>query len=793
MSAYDEEKFDEFLDGESGPDGQAGQDATADLTSPRDDRAGDAGNGQPDRQGESFRTLLGDFARHFADEFGPLLVPLRGAIATIENAPDDLPVRRLLPDLRQLDGQARELVQKIESQQACVLIFGPLKSGKSTFMNALCASYVSEVTSLPAYPCLVKVRHGREPAFNTTAYDGSTKSFYSHEQLRQAVDLGYENLSAAIRQAEADGRDFDPAGDMPQAIRQIDITLPLDILARSGASLVDTPGLYTRMKFSYDRLTKDFRNTAACAIFIVKTDNLFLEQVFEEFNELLGLFGRIFLVVNLDGSKKDLRPDGALAASLEHDEPRRIVEAFRVLTMSEPLKNAADHDKLRIYPVDLLHAASRRIRKSLSGGASPIAEAFDEPRGQANFDALLDDLAEYLNSSRYIVEFIETSLHGATDLAERLALATDHPAMKELDGHIRILRQELDLLATRSQALSRLKGLDWASFGSASCQAMLAKNQNQAAQLREIASRALTGAIDNWFLADASLSKLNADSIAPLLAQTRDSMSQTASGALKDCTSVANCGLDVSEGIMGDLELCEIELPALADRIVGEIGQCDQPQNPTWQFSAEEIPVRKRFWDWLLFRGRAKIRKIVFGPPDKTDKPIPPKVKAGRLGRQAKQIMAEMAEHKLGEIILSCASASAKEMFEAYFNRMAALLVDTLDRKEQQTARRLADLEKRLAAAEESFNARNHIRDEAQNTIRSMQSLMDKFVAQPGSPGQAPAWPAPTSSAWAVPSEDGGLERPEPRESANNWQIPPGDWPADDDESGNKSENEIPK
>jgi ribosome biogenesis GTPase A len=39
-----------------------------------------------------------------------------------------------------------------------VLIFGPLKSGKSTLMNAIAAAYVSEVSSLPAYPCLVCVR-----------------------------------------------------------------------------------------------------------------------------------------------------------------------------------------------------------------------------------------------------------------------------------------------------------------------------------------------------------------------------------------------------------------------------------------------------------------------------------------------------------------------------------------------------------------------------------------------------------------------------------------------------------
>lgn len=783
MSAYDEEAPEELFNDESGRD-ENGDMPVADQ--PADVSFDDDADAQPDRQEESFGTLLGDFARNFDREFAPLLVPLHAAISAIEAAPDDLPVRRLLDDLKQFDEHARDMMRKVESQQACVLIFGPLKSGKSTFMDALCASYVSEVTSLPAYPCLVKVRNGKEPTFATTSYDGSTKTYYTHDQLRQAVDMGYESLSAAIRKAEADGRDFDPPKDTPAAIRQIDITMSLDILRRSGASLVDTPGLYTRMKFNYDRLTKDFRDTASCAIFIVKTDNLFLEQVFDEFNELLGLFGRIFLVVNLDGSKKDLRPDGTLAASLEHDEPRRIVEAFRSLTMSEPLKNAADHGRLKIYPVDLLHAASRRIRKSLAGGSSPIGEAFDEPRGQANFDALLDDLAEYLNGSKYIMEFIEASLSSATEFIDHFSQTTEHPAMKELDGHIKILRQELDTLATRSQAISRLKKLDWISFGSAACQEMLKKNQIQAGQIQQTASQSLIGEIDRWFAADASLAGLNKDGIAPLLSQTCESLRQTAGKAIKDGAAGRNCGLDVSEGILGDLELCEIELPVLAGKVIEEISRAGPSQDSAWEFAPEDIPVKKRFWDWILFRSRAKIRKLVFGRPDKNDKSIPPKVKAKRLGEQARQAMAELAPRKLDEIILACMSSLAKGMFEAYFYKMSSMLAEAFDIKAQQTAKRIADREKRLAAAEESFNAINHIRDEAQNTLRSMQSLEDKYIRHAGEQSSSPAWQTPTSSAWAVPADDGGSERPATGESAANWQIPPGDWPADDDESENE-------
>lgn len=112
------------------------------------------------------------------------------------------------------------------------------------------------------------------------------------------------------------------------------------------------------MKFGYDLMTREFRNSAASAIFVVKTDNLFLEQVFDEFTELIQLFSRIFLVVNIDSSKRDLGADGSIQPSLESRAPEEIVKAFESLVMRAPLRKAAEEGRLRIYPVDLLSAAS---------------------------------------------------------------------------------------------------------------------------------------------------------------------------------------------------------------------------------------------------------------------------------------------------------------------------------------------------------------------------------------------------------------------------------------------------
>ena len=230
--------------------------------------------------------------------------------------------------------------------------------------------------------------------------------------MRSHMRAAHAELAEAIRAGEGRGEEFDPASHLPRAVRRVDVRMPAEQLADSGAVLVDTPGLYSRMKFGYDLMTRECRDSAASAVFVVKTDNLFLEQVFAEFSELLRLFSRIFLVVNLDSTKQDLQPDGSLGSSLERSDPQQIVEAFERLAMNAALKEARDDGRLRIYPIDLLRAASARLRAANGDGGRRRRErrrrAAAEPAD--DFASFLSDLTQYLNSTDYLVAFLGDSL-----------------------------------------------------------------------------------------------------------------------------------------------------------------------------------------------------------------------------------------------------------------------------------------------------------------------------------------------------------------------------------------------
>ncbi|MEO0663723.1 MAG: hypothetical protein AAFZ87_19490, partial [Planctomycetota bacterium] len=79
------------------------------------------------------RTLLSQFCEAFDGTLRPLLEPLSEATRTLAASDDsnlDLPEVRA--ELHDLQHQIQGLVEKVADQQAYVLLFGPLKSGKST-------------------------------------------------------------------------------------------------------------------------------------------------------------------------------------------------------------------------------------------------------------------------------------------------------------------------------------------------------------------------------------------------------------------------------------------------------------------------------------------------------------------------------------------------------------------------------------------------------------------------------------------------------------------------------------
>jgi hypothetical protein len=552
-----------------------------------------------------------------------------------------------------------------------------------------------------------------------TRYDGSRETISSRQTLAKQISNAHRSLTLRIREVEADGESFDPAEHMPSAIRRIDVRLPLEELTRSGAVLVDTPGLYTRMKFGYDRMTREFRNSAACAIFIVKTDTLFLEQVFEEFGQLLELFSRVFLVVNLDQTKQDLQPDGTLAASLERRDPDRIIEAFRTLTMSGPLRQAADDGRLKIYGVDILSAAAERIRDN----AEPT-----EARGR--FEELMGDLTEYLNSSEYLREFLTDSLRRTRSLLGDLGGLLDHEAVRDLYEQRRMLREERARTKKKHEALLRLGKIAWGRQQQMLRKRLAESLTGRGEQLRRQTRQQLDEAIDAWFETDQSLAELNNDRIRPQLHQARKAMVDLAANQLAAQLRQPRAGLDIDDDVAGDLEAGQIDLTELGRATLEQTDPKAVLDDETFGIPPEQIPVRRRLRDYMLLRSRRAVRRRLLGKGDQPDQPVPAAAKQKQLGEPAREAMREACGQQLQRLLDEATEILADRLAKRTVQSMQKRFAQRLEQANQQTRRQLEQTDALLTEAQRITKQTDALRQAVNDACLAAEQMDETFVSQ---------------------------------------------------------------
>ena len=571
------------------------------------------------------KTEISKFCESCLTSLLPLPDALNRAVEDMEREGSRKLLEKPLAALNDIRARLRSLVEKLENQNAYLLIFGPLKSGKSTLMNAISGSYVSEVTSLPGYPCLVFVRHAEAARFSVTRYNGRESVFADSAVLHSVVADGHHALAEQMHLAETRGVEFDPRTQFSEAIRRIDIKAPVRSLAESSTVLVDTPGLYSRMNFGYDVLTREFRDSAACAVFVVKTDNLFLEQVFAEFNQLLDLFSRIFLVINVDSHKRDLQPDGSLKPSAESEEPQRIIEAFKTLSMAGPLRRAYEQNRVRIHAVDLLGAAS----SLLGGNGNGAGEGDGECRHKHAFGAFQRDLTDYLNSSDYTREFIRDSLRQGNALCDEVRWIHAGAEVRELRDSQAILETQIKHLDERIAAVDRLLSADWNSTydkartesAALIADAARAKTQDISRQMRE--------ALDRWFEGNESLTGLVQAHWNPAITGVAQSLARGTRNELIQTTRTPYGGAEPAASMVANLLVAGFDVAAVAAEARAALDVPDAVEAYATVVTRDAVPVKKTFADWVLFRPAAKVRRRLFG--ENSDLQIEPAVKAKRI------------------------------------------------------------------------------------------------------------------------------------------------------------------
>ncbi|MEK0450757.1 MAG: hypothetical protein RL088_3025 [Verrucomicrobiota bacterium] len=622
------------------------------------------------------KTEISRFCGACAESVAPLPAALDAACAQFERRPEALAAP--LAALNDIRARLRSLTEKLRNQQAYVLIFGPLKSGKSTLMNAISGSYVSEVTSLPGYPCLVFVRDHSEPRFTATRYNGRETLFADKSVLAASLTEAHLALAQQIRTSEAKGETFDPRTNFPEAIRRIDIRLPVPALSDSATVLVDTPGLYSRMNFGYDVLTREFRDSAACAVFVVKTDNLFLEQVFAEFNQLLGLFSRIFIVVNVDAGKRDLAPDGSLRPSAESENPASVIEAFTTLSMAGPMREAYEAGRVRIHAVDLL------------GAAASFLSHVDENPHRASFDAFIEDLTNYLNSSDYMREFVRDSIRQAHALCNEAHAAATGPEIAALARVQQERGRRITAVDERIAATDRLLARNWAAMFQDFNEG-ISRNASDLIRSRVLTLREeMRQSLERWFSVDDSLDAICSTHWNKPLVDTGRDILNGIIDITRRAASGANAGLGIDASTRSDMDAAGFSPGAAGASAMESIAPVFDTSPYAATIDPASVPVRKMFLDWLLFRSAASVQSRLFGADGKQG--ITVRNKERRLQEPSRAALNRHLEGIISERFPNLPEKFATAIAADYSTRAAAEITKRLRELRELLVRERAEL-----------------------------------------------------------------------------------------------------
>ena len=721
------------------------------------------------------KTEISDFCR----EYSRVLIPAGAALDVVvdqvqEDSKEDV-LRLNLAGFNEVKHRLKSLIDKVEGQQAYLLIFGPLKSGKSTLMNAVSGAYVSEVTSLPAYPCLVYVRHGLRPSIKLIRYNGRETATEDKNVMEVLIKDSHSNLADRIRRVEEKGREFDPGLDYPEAIRRIDIDIEAEELNDSGTVLVDTPGLYSRMKFGYDLMTREFRDSAACAVFVVKTDNLFLEQVFQEFNDLLGLFSRVFLVVNIDSSKRDLRPDGSLKPSLESKEPQKIIDAFQLLSMSAALRKAAKEGRLKIYPIDLLNAASRHLQASgivqsesaakdeaqnqkpppppapaeaaegAAGGAGKSESAKDsgepdsEPAGEPpkagdprydrpeDFRAFLDDLTEYLNSSDYLFELMNDSFRQGDALREEMLRHCSNDSLTLFESQQQRLRADALEVVAQSDAAQELNEFDWSKAFGDIAERIRKEITGYGEIIRRDMEKSLLSGIDNWFENTESLDELINHIWRRAMEDLRRRIGEKVKDSVQSAVNTSSGGaLPIPELVIA-LDRVRLSLREVYKKSVSAFEGSPKVPECLIHFNCEELPIARTFWDRILFRSQSKIRRRLLGAPEPANE-IAVGKKLRRFHTEGREMMTACVRSHLDKLFPGMMIQCAKDYLQVYIDRFQQDFIGLLKSRSDELEENRQQLESRIQANDRIASAMEDLKGSIAELEQAMFDLREKYL-----------------------------------------------------------------
>jgi len=171
-----------------------------------------------------------------------------------------------------------QLLAQLAAQRVQIAIYGEVKAGKSTLLNALAGAALSPVAFDPLTSVPVRVTYG-----NITRWHTGRGPLSSLAELEELLRTGTEG------------------------IREVVAETPMDLLELGGqVDLIDTPGVGSETRF--DNITAQALRSLDAVVVVVRYPALFTQVTRQLVEQLATDMAKLFVVWNLDGACADLTP-----------------------------------------------------------------------------------------------------------------------------------------------------------------------------------------------------------------------------------------------------------------------------------------------------------------------------------------------------------------------------------------------------------------------------------------------------------------------------------------------------
>jgi len=234
----------------------------------------------------------------------------------------------------------------------------------------------------------------------------------------------------------------------------------------------------------------------------------------------------------------------------------------------------------------------------------------------------------------------------------------------------------------------------------------------------------LKSSIDRWYEGSDSLRDLAQTHWSGLLREAGSTLTNEITTSTRSIVQGALGGAEPTATVMLDLHVAGVDVSPVASLAQPSLSLKNDLALYVASISGEDVPVRKTFGDWLLFRSMASIRRRTFG--EDLAQAIAPEVKAKRLSDAGRTALDELAEKTKTALFPKLPQEFSDKLFNGYVAKYVQELQATLKRRKAELEAERAELQAPFDANAQILTALDTMRDTAAEAINSLERLADE-------------------------------------------------------------------